>query len=130
MKYTVQAVIFNDKREVLAVSRKDDHDDFGLPGGKRDPEDFCNEAAMKRELMEETGLDCNMNTAVEIFSMHKGGYMGITYYIKDWEGKINYTEPHVVKWTHFQTLKDGSFGRYNSLVAESLDDMGVDYKTN
>ena len=128
MKYTVQAVLLNDKLEVLGVSRKDDHNDFGLPGGKVDPEDWCNEAAMQRELREETGLDCNMNTAIVVFQMHKHGYMSICYYIKDWEGEINYKEPHVVKWTPFQTILEGSFGRYNYLVTESLKDMGVKFK--
>lgn len=34
---------------------------------------------------------------------------------------------NVVKWVEFKTLVRGSFGRYNQLVAESLDDMDIDY---
>lgn len=33
MKEAVQVVILNDEGEVLAVSRKHDHNDFGLVGG-------------------------------------------------------------------------------------------------
>ena len=60
MKEAVQIVILNEKNEVLAVSRKDNHKDFGLPGGKVDPEDFSNVDAIIREVKEETGLDINM----------------------------------------------------------------------
>jgi hypothetical protein len=52
--------------------------------------------------------------------------MGFTYLAK-YDGEINHNEPHVVKWVEFQTLVRGSFGRYNQLVAESLDDMDIDY---
>lgn len=128
MKYSVQAVIFNDKREVLAVSRKTDHNDFGLAGGKMDPEDASLEDALHREVMEETGLDIDMDTAELIFAIHKDGFMGYTYLIKDWCGEINYNEPHVVKWTNFHTILVGSFGRYNRLVSDSLKDMGVNFK--
>jgi len=134
IKYTVQAVIFNDKGEVLAVSRKTDHNDFGLAGGKVDEEDYQHglyepfQAALKREVKEETGLDISVNNIELVLAMHKNGYMGYTYLIKDWSGSIEYDEPHVVKWVPFETIIAGSFGKYNQLVAESLDDMGVKYK--
>lgn len=48
-------VILNYKNELLAVSRKNDHSDFGLPGGKLDEGETFFEAAL-RELFEETGL--------------------------------------------------------------------------
>ena len=57
IQYAVQVVLFNDKGEVLAVSRKDDHNDFGLIGGKMDPEDRTTWDAAVRETKEETGLD-------------------------------------------------------------------------
>jgi 8-oxo-dGTP pyrophosphatase MutT (NUDIX family) len=131
MKKCVQAVIFNDKGEVLSVSRKDDHNDAGLVGGKVDELDHQHgiyehlEAALIREVKEETGLDINVETAEMIFAIHKDGYMGYTYLIKDWSGEIHTDEPHVVKWTHFSEIMMGSFGRYNTLVGESLNDMGV-----
>lgn len=128
MKYTVQAVIFNDKGEVLAVSRKKDHNDFGLPGGKVDPEDNSLEDAIKREVMEETGLDIDMSTSTQVFSMHRNKAMGFTYLIKDWTGELGTDEPHVVKWTSFEEICEGSFGEWNLLVCESLDSMGIEFK--
>lgn len=134
MKYTVQAVILNEDGMVLGVSRKDNHFDFGLPGGKVDPEDsdfdpaqFASalHKACQREVKEETGLDIDMSTAEMVFAMHKDGYMGYTFYIKDWSGEINYDEPHVVDWKPFEVLIHGSFGFYNKMVKESLQDMGV-----
>jgi 8-oxo-dGTP pyrophosphatase MutT (NUDIX family) len=125
MKYAVQVVLLNNKQEVLAVSRKDDHTDFGLIGGKVDPEDKGLEEAMVRECKEETGLD--ITNFVLIFSMHKDGYMGYTY-LADWEGDIFTTENHVVKWVAFEEIYKGSFGKWNKLVGMSLKSMGVEIK--
>jgi 8-oxo-dGTP pyrophosphatase MutT (NUDIX family) len=128
MKYAVQAVIFNEVGEVLAVSRKEDHRDFGLPGGKVDPEDNGDfKRAICREIFEETGIYANYGTLELVLSMHMGGYMGYTYLVHDWHGEINTTEPHVVKWAPFQVIKGGSFGEWNKLVARSLNSMGVDF---
>jgi 8-oxo-dGTP diphosphatase len=53
--YSVVAVVTNDQGHYLAVSRKDDHDDLGFPGGKIEPGESPEEAVV-RELYEETGL--------------------------------------------------------------------------
>ena len=133
MKKCVQAVIFNDKGEVLSVSRKDDHNDAGLAGGKVDPEDSDNfgvstlHSALIREVKEETGLDIDVRSAELIFAIHKGGYMGYTYLIKDWSGVIETDEPHVVMWTTSEVVCNGSFGVYNRLVFDSLTDMGINF---
>ena len=122
---TAQVVLINDEGLVLGVSRKTNHSDFGLPGGKMDPEDLDNPMNTAiRECKEETGLD--ISDLKLVFAIHKGGNMGFTYLAK-YNGEINHNEPHVVKWVEFQTLVRGSFGRYNQLVAESLDDMDIDY---
>lgn len=134
IKYAVQAVILNEEGRVLAVSRKDDHTDFGLVGGKVDDDDYkkaiaCNpfEYAIIREVYEETGIQIDITTATEIFSTHWGGYMGITYLITDWWGEINTDEPHAVEWLPFWRITKGTFGWWNSLVKQSLDSMGVEY---
>lgn len=126
MKITAQVVLFNEEGLVLAVSRKDNHNDFGLPGGKMSEEDSNNPRLTAiRETKEETGLDVyDLNL---IFSIHKGGFMGYTYLAK-YKGKIDYNEPHVVKWVPFEVIMNGSFGKYNTLVSESLDDMGIKYQ--
>ena len=122
---TAQVVLINDEGLVLGVSRKHDHNDFGLPGGKQDPEDNDDPMVTAiRECKEETGLD--VTDLKLVFAIHKGGNMGFTYLAK-YSGKIEHNEPHVVKWVPFQSLVRGTFGRYNQLVAESLDDMDIDY---
>lgn len=127
LEFAVTAVIFNSIGEVLAVSRKDDHNDMNLPGGKVDPEDNTLLHALEREVMEETGLEIDILSCELIFSMHKDGYMGYTYLVKDWEGEFDYDEPHIVKWTNYQTVMQGSFGKWNALVNQSLRSMGVEF---
>jgi len=125
IKISAQVVLINEEGLVLGVSRKHDHNDFGLPGGKMDSRDNNDPIQTAiRECKEETGLD--VTDLQLVFAIHKGGNMGYTYLAK-YSGEINHNEPHVVKWVPFQTLVRGSFGRYNQLVAESLDDMDIDY---
>lgn len=123
---TAQVVLLNKEGLVLGVSRKNDHTDFGLAGGKM--EDIDNNDPMAtaiRECKEETGLD--VSNLRLVFAIHKSGNMGYTY-LADYEGEINHNEPHLVKWVPFQLLINGSFGRYNQMVSESLTDMGIFYK--
>jgi len=128
MKITSQVVLINEDGLVLGVSRKTDHNDFGLIGGKMDPEDDGDPIKTAiRETKEETGL--NIFNLRLVFSIHKGGFMGYTY-LADFDGEISHDEPHIVKWVPFETLVNGSFGKYNKLVSESLDDMGIKYLYN
>lgn len=129
-KYAVQAVLLSHHGEVCVVSRKTDHYDFGLPGGKVDPTDISLEAAIVREVKEETGLDIDMETSSIIFAMHRGGYMGFTYLIRNWKGMIKTDEPHIVTFLPFSKIIEGSFGEWNELVAQSLESMGVNIKRN
>jgi len=123
---TAQVVLVNEEGLVLGVSRKDNHSDFGLPGGKMDPEDNNDPTTTAiRECKEETGLDISQLELV--FAIHKSGHMGYTYLAK-YTGEIKYDEPHVVKWVPFQVLINGSFGRYNEMVSESLTSMGVKFE--
>ena len=125
IKYSVTAVILNDKNEVLAVSRKDDHNDFSLPGGWVDTKDDSLEMAICREIKEETGLIVKPTNLLQVLSMNRGGNMSYSYYVKDYEGEIETDEPHIVKWTDFDEIKDGSFGYWNTLVEMSVDNFGI-----
>ena len=131
MKECVQIIILNEDNQVLAVSRKDNHSDFGLPGGKVDPEDVNCIEAIIREVKEETGLTVYEKDLTQIFSMHRDEYMGYTYLCsRKLHGPIETDEPHVVKWSNYQEVKDGSFGYWNTLVYESLVSMGIKIKNN
>lgn len=122
LKKTAQVVLINDQGQVLCVSRKHDHNDWGLPGGKSEPEDLTELDTAYRETLEETGLEVFGLRLV--FATHKDGYMSYTYLAK-YKGEINHNEPHVVKWGTWDDLIAGSFGKYNQLVYESLVDMGI-----
>jgi ADP-ribose pyrophosphatase YjhB (NUDIX family) len=125
MEYTAQVVLINPEGLVLGVSRKNNHDDFGLPGGKMEAIDNGEpKFTAIREAFEETGLQ--ISNLRLVFAMHKDGYMGHCY-MADYKGEINHNEPHLVKWLPFETLIKGSFGKYNTLVAESLKNMGIDF---
>jgi ADP-ribose pyrophosphatase YjhB (NUDIX family) len=128
MNITAQLVIINEDGNVLCVSRKDNHEDWGLPGGKMENWDDNNpKKCAIRETIEETGIrtyDLQL-----VFAIHKHGSMSYTYLAKAFsDSTINHDEPHVVKWGTFTDLMNGSFGEYNKLVHESLIDMGVPVK--
>lgn len=127
MKKSVQVVLINEEGFVLSVSRKNNHNDFGLVGGSVENYDTDEVSAAIRETKEETGLD--ITNLRLIYVTHRGGVngnMGYTY-LADHSGEINYTEPHVVKWTNFSEIIKGSFGEWNENVSKSLDSMGIFY---
>jgi ADP-ribose pyrophosphatase YjhB (NUDIX family) len=122
---TVHIVLINEHNEVLGVSRKDNHNDFGLPGGKVD---YCDRNlinAIIRETREETGLE--IYNIELIYSAHRDGHMGHTY-IADHKGEISTDEPHVVKWVPFTKLLEGKFGEWNGEVLKSLESMKISVK--
>lgn len=122
----VFAVILNDKGEVLAVSRKTDHKDFGLVGGKVDPEDLTLVSALAREIKEETGL--KLLSADLLMMMPRKDKMGYSYLVTVEDFNIHTYEPHIVKWTNFKTIIDGGNGEFNKLVAQCLEIKGVKFK--
>ena len=96
MKEAVQIVILNKNNEILAVSRKDNHEDFGLPGGKVDPEDLTLLDAIQREVKEETGI-----VNLEIIDFNQ-----ITFHIFKKAKKYRLKETH---WYNMRSDFDGEF---------------------
>lgn len=95
--------------KILAVSRKDNPEDFGMPGGKVDPGETPAEAAA-RELTEETGL-----TAIDlipVFSQHDGD-SECTTFVGKITGEINTDESGVIRWVDPSVLLKGKFKKYN-----------------
>lgn len=117
MKRAVCILLFNDEGKVLGVSRKDNPNDFGLPGGKVDLAE-TEEEAVVRELREETGLEI---TEVRKVFQHSAER---EYWTSCWTGKVTGTihtsEKGVVKWVEPEVLIQGCFGEYNKLLFESL----------
>tara|TARA_R110000796_G_scaffold215732_2_gene331728 strand:+ start:2401 stop:2847 length:447 start_codon:yes stop_codon:yes gene_type:complete len=119
-----QVVLINEEGLICLVSRKEDHKDFGLPGGKLDGNETYEEAAI-REVKEETGL--TIKNLTMIFAMHRKGRMGHTF-IAEYSGEVKTDEPHVVKWGKMKEAVDGKFGYWNELVRESLKSLEVKFK--
>jgi 8-oxo-dGTP pyrophosphatase MutT (NUDIX family) len=126
MNGTVQVVLLNPEGLVLGVSRKTDHNDFGLVGGSLEDYDTTPELGAIRECKEETGLDIS-NLKLVYLKASSDGRVGYTY-IAEWSGDIAYDEPHVVKWTTFSELIKGSFGHWNLQVYQSMLNLGIDVK--
>lgn len=102
---------------ILTVSRKNNPDDFNLPGGKVDQGE-TEEEAVVRELKEETGLDITNIRKIFTNSAYRD-YLA-SYWTGDFTGSIQTTEKGVVKWIDQETLFKGSFGEYNRLLFKSL----------
>jgi len=115
-KRAVTILLHNDDGDILAVSRKNDINDFGLPGGKID-EGETEEQAIIRETKEETGLD--VSNLRPFFVREDGEYISTTF-IGNYSGEISTSEKGKVIWTNFDKIKKGSFGKYNEQLETYL----------
>lgn len=122
----VSILLRNTEGLYLGVSRKDDPNAFGLGGGKVDPGETPEQAAV-RELLEETGLVADMATIKHAYEgWCPGGKDGVRYYTATYmakvRGVINTTEKGRVAWVTAKQLLDGPFGTYNRAM---LTHMGL-----
>ena len=119
--YTKQTM--NGKNLILAVSRKDNQDDFGLPGGKIE-ENESPVLAMSRECIEETGY-CPIDLSIFEITEHQG-YELHTFLCRDLKRVSEVAlEPGVVAWVQPKTLESGSFGKYNKRLISTLMKRGL-----
>lgn len=116
---------------VLSVSRKDNHSDFGLPGGKyRVSESMI--ATARRELFEEVGLwTLDSYDFTPIFSslLQKGDKPSFctTFLVQNWKGEFKQEKNGgVLAWTSPDVLAKGTFGDYNKKLFDSIN---IDYTT-
>lgn len=114
--FSVCVLIKNPEGKILSVSRKTNHNDFGLPGGKIEENETAEEAII-REVKEETGYDltdlifketagCKHNNDIKQCSIFTGMVIG----------KIDTKEPHIVDWVDPSIILKGTFGDFNKHV--------------
>lgn len=110
-------LIMSDDGMILAVSRKDNPNDFGLPGGKIDFHETAEEAA-KRELWEETGLTAT--SLIKVFVHTDADQYETTTFLCDAEGEIKTDECGVIRWVKPSVLLQGCFASYNKKLFKHL----------
>lgn len=135
VKFSVCALIFNEDGKILAVSRKDKRDDWGLPGGKVDGDETIQNAVI-REVKEETGLDVEVTQFIFGNLTESKGYYCYTYLCKVIGGELHTPEKIEelgegdIKWADWEDIKIGKFGGYNRhlyYVYEKAVDDAVKY---
>lgn len=115
-KHGAVVVLLKDGK-VLAVSRKHDHSDFGLPGGKLDGQELFEEAA-RRELLEETSIVAGKMT--KVWERFDGDLYAEVFLVHDWTGEAKQMEGGLVQWVDWSVIEAGSFGHFNTQLREIL----------
>jgi 8-oxo-dGTP pyrophosphatase MutT (NUDIX family) len=125
-------VILKNGDKFLAVSRKDNHELFGLVGGKVDDIDLSLKLAAIRETKEETNLDI---FNLKLIDSREYGISEDTLYeqncfVADWSGELLSQEEYnqlgetgIVKWVGREVLENGFFGEYNKIVFKKLESL-------
>lgn len=118
-------LVFNERGEVLAVSRKHDPNDFGLPGGKQEPGESFEETAI-RETLEETGIKLkNLRFVFERETEGEVDYYTATFMAEvDGNSEPSTSEEGRAKWVPPIKIIEGCFGEYNKKLFEKL---GISY---
>lgn len=114
------AVLVVENGKILAVSRKEDPDSWGFPGGKsEDNESPISTAA--REFLEEVGVP-----VFNLRKIHEGNHFD--FYVTLYSGEIgSYIKTHInadgctVDWVDPSALKKGAFAKYNSDILDLLE---------
>lgn len=123
MKYAAVLLIRNSKGEVLTVSRKDNPDLIGLPGGKMDPDDYNLWVTATRELHEETGLSAY--DIKQIFVAKDLEYETACFTARVY-GKVHTSETGIVRWSPVKDLLDPAkcpFYEYNRQLMNVMNEV-------
>jgi 8-oxo-dGTP diphosphatase len=121
--FSVMGLMFRGEK-ILAVSRKDNHSDLGLPGGKIDPGETPEEALI-RELGEEIAIvPTKFRVIFEDLDRVMNGELrpGRTYLIEEWEGEPVSKERAILDWVLPSRILEpsNSFHQYNQKLFNSI----------
>lgn len=109
-KLAVCVVIINGDK-ILATHRRNNVDDWGLPGGKVDPGETPIQA-IRREVLEETGYDCEKYNFIRIRTDEE---YEVYCYSADFNDLIYITNDHehLGDWVNIKKIIEGCFGKFN-----------------
>ena len=127
MKQACVMLVLNQDGLILAVSRRNNPNKFGLPGGKCEENEQDFKAAV-RETLEETSVRVGGCTpfysAVELRDCPEGQEFNTTcFYAVTWKGEPADSEEGSVKWMTSEELTSpeiGAFPVYNANALESF----------
>lgn len=109
--YSVVFLCINDEDYILAVTRKDDHSDWGMPGGKIENGETPEQAVI-REIKEETGYDVVNPTF--LFTEKDENGRNCAVFIGNVMGDISFNEPHLVDWViPIKLVQSKTYGEFN-----------------
>lgn len=118
--FSVVALIVDEDENVLAITRRNKDDDWGLVGGKVDPSDTDAVEAIRREAREEAGIEIQREDLVHIYTRFDGRVnddkICFCYFVRHYKGRPRAMENGFkVRWVPFETLllEKNTFVHYN-----------------
>ena len=117
--------VFEKDEQYLAISRKDNYNDFGFVGGKIDKTEFAY-TAMCREVREEVGVRIINALPFFLFPDSKGR-LCLAFYIEKYEGELRSLEGPPIKWVspEFLELPTNTYHEYNKELFKHLRELEI-----